>query len=127
MFKALIEGVVSGIFAPAFQWLNKKEDTKVVQITADRDTKIDETQGDTQVIQARTGLLGILKDNWEIKLGWAMFIIPTGLWYIGIILDCLGRKYFGWEWRVLALPSNIQYIPYAVITFLFGLAWRGKL
>lgn len=111
----LIPSILKELVSPFFQWMNKKED---VRLETDRN--------DVAVIQARTSLLAKISNVWSVQLGWALFIVPTGLWYSAIIVDSVARKYFLWEWRVLALPDNIAYIPYAVITFLFALAWRGR-
>lgn len=112
----LIKSLVSGIVGPLFNWLNKKEDTKVV-----------ESNNDVSVIQSRNTLLGQIHQDPAIAIGWYIFILPTGIWYAAIILYCLVKPWVPWWETVLALPANLYYIPYAVVAFLFGLAWRGKL
>lgn len=111
----LIKDLVSGILAPLFSWLNKKEDTKVV-----------ESNNDVSVIQSRNTLLGQIHRDPVIAVGWYLFIVPTGVWYAAIVLYCLVHPWVSWWKTVTALPPNIEYIPYAVIAFLFGLAYRGK-
>ena len=111
---SLAQSAMGAVVGPLFTWLNKKEDTKVVEL-----------QGDVSVIQSRNTLLGIIHRDPAIATGWYLFIVPTGIWYTAIVLYCLLHPYFLSIPAVLALPPNIMYIPYAVVAFLFGLSMRG--
>jgi hypothetical protein len=116
----IISSIISGIVSPVT--------TAVTAIfTKKQDAKIEEGRQDVSIIQARTTLLGQIHRDPAIAIGWYLFIVPTGLWFVGIVAYCLLHPWYPWWAKVLALPPNIEYIPYAVVTFLFGLAWRGKL
>jgi hypothetical protein len=112
----VISSLLAGVVQPIVSIFTKKEDTKVA-----------EGRDDASVIQSRTTLLGQIHRDPAVAVGWYMFIVPTGVWFSAIVVYCILHPWYPWWAKVLALPENIQYIPYAVVTFLFGLAWRGKL
>lgn len=117
---AILSSIISGIIGPI-------TNTITAIYTKKQDAAIAIDTNDATVIAARNNLLGQIHKDPAIAVGWYMFIVPTGLWFGAIVAYCLIHPWFPWYATVLALPPNIQYIPYAVVTFLFGLAWRGKL
>lgn len=116
IFKGGLAGVISPITGMVTAIFNKKTDAKV-----------EDGKQDVAIVEARTRLLGQIHGDPAVAIGWYLFIVPTGLWFAGIVAYCLINPWYP-DWKIVkALPTNIEYIPYAVVTFLFGLAWRGKL
>lgn len=48
-----------------------------------------------------------------------LFVYPLGAWWTAIIIDCIGRPFFKWEWHVLALPETLMPWAAGIIAFLF--------
>lgn len=116
IFKGGLEGVVSPITGMVTAIFTKKEDTKVA-----------EGKQDVQIIESRNRLLETIHGDPAIATGFYLFIVPSGVHYALVIYDsCFRNLIPDYTWRVLEIPGNMQYIPYAVVAFLFGLAWRGK-
>lgn len=115
LLKGGLEGIVSPITGMVTAIFTKKEDTKV-----------EEGRQDVSVIQSRNALLGSIHRDPAIATGFYLFIVPSGLHYSSVVLYCLVKPWVAWWPVVLAIPGNMQYIPYAVVAFLFGLAWRGR-
>lgn len=115
----LVSGGLSGIINPLA--------TAVTSIfTKKEDTKVETGRQDVAIIESRNVLLGQIHRDPAIATGFYLFIVPSGLHYSSVVLYCLVKPWYpAWQ-VVLAIPGNMQYIPYAVVAFLFGLAWRGK-
>lgn len=96
---------------------NKKMDTEVEKLRVNGKL-------DADVIQARANLAAVMKDDPATKFGRWFFIVPTGLFYTATIWDSSqltrGLMTFG----TLEIPSWMQYMPYAVVAYLFVTAWR---
>jgi hypothetical protein len=116
----LVKGGLSGIISPITA-------TITAIATKKADTKVEEGKQDVAVIQSRNALLSVIHGDPAIATGFYLFIVPSGVHYALVIWDsCFRNLWPDWTWRVLEIPGNMQYIPYAVVAFLFGLAWRGK-
>lgn len=111
----IFQAVIGPVVDLGKTWITKKEDTKV-----------ELGRQDVSVVQSRNTLLGQIHKDPAIAFGWYAFIVPTALWYAAIVLYCLVHPWYpAWK-TVLALPPNIEYIPWAVVAFLFGLSWKGR-
>lgn len=117
----LLQGIpVVGKVVDAFtNYTNKKMDTEVEKLKVNG-------QVDLGVIQARTQLAEVMKDDPATKWGRWFFIIPTGVFYTMTIWDStkLARSFF--VFGTLEIPAWMQYMPYAVVAYLFVTAWRGR-
>lgn len=105
-------GSVLNIVPSVFEWLNKREDSKVATARIDGDVEIAGTQAIASVAIARAGDLidGIAR---------AIILWSVSGWVASIFLYCVLKPYFpGFLKPVLAIPSNIEYIPYAVVGYL---------
>ena len=80
---------------------------------------------DIAIIQARAEVAKEFKDDWGSKITRDIIMFPVGLWVFLTLWDSTFRNLIpDYTFRTLALPSNMEYIPYAVIAFLFVTAWR---
>jgi len=94
-------------------WINKKEDTALEKY------KVDGTF-DITLIQARAAVAAARAADTVDRWGRRLFIYPSGIWYALVVYDsCFRMVLPEWAtWRVLALPPQLDYIPYAVIGYL---------
>lgn len=117
-FLPIIGGILDSVLKPLFDWLNKKEDTKV---------KID--QDDVATIQARGQVIVATKDDPGIRL--ARDVAMWGpITYVSIYFwdRMVDIRHPDWVWGVKPLDLNwTDCMPImAVYAFLFAMAWRGK-
>lgn len=114
-----------GKLADAFtNYTNKKMDTNLERYKVDGTVNVEAMREDTQIILARTDLAKAMKDDPATKYGRWFFIVPTGLFYIGVIWDSTGLLRDFHKLNMLELPVWMQYMPYAVIAYLFVSAWK---
>ena len=112
--------VIGQLAGAASSYFQKREDVKLEKYKVDG--KVDEA---TIVGLSRLSEHLIQIRFYRVMQGF--FLLPTGVYYALIVWDSCMRKLIpGWTWRVLELPENVQYIPYAVVGYLFVKAWRNK-
>lgn len=83
----------------------------------------DENKTDVAVIQSRAQVAIAFKDDPGVRLIRDLVMFPIAVWtggYFYILTFPHG------DWIVNTPPTTMQYIPYAVIAFLFATAYRGK-
>ena len=105
----IIEGVVS-IF-------NKKADTTVANRQIDADVRKSEIASSTQTLIA-------FKDDINIRITRDIILFPVSVWTSLIVWDkIVAKKFPDLVWGVLPLTeaSGLAFLPYAVMTFLFGI------
>lgn len=117
-------GAVKGIVDPIASIFNKKTDASVEKYKVDGVYNVEAMRQDTEIIRARVDLAKAMKDDPTTKMGRRFFIYPVGVWFAGIVYYCVFHPYFPGILPVLALPTNLEYIPYAVIAYLFVSAWK---
>lgn len=115
---------VGKLFDSVTAYLNKKQDVALEKYKVDGTVNVELMQQDTAVIQARVDLAKVMKDDVTTKWGHRLFIYPTGAWYTGIVVYCFLHPYFPNVLPILALPGQLDYIPYAIIAYLFVTAWK---
>lgn len=122
----LIQGLpFLGKLTDAFtNFTNKKMDTALEKYKEDGTVNIEAMKQDTAIIQARTNLAIVMKDDPATKYGRWFFIVPTGLFYVGVIWDSTGFLRSWMPLHMLELPGWMQYMPYAVVAYLFVSAWK---
>jgi hypothetical protein len=100
-------------------YTNKKMDSEVEKLRIDG--KID-----SEVIQARAQLAAVMKDDPATKIGRWFFVLPTGIWFSLITWRSVLQEssWSEYSWVIKAYPGNLEYIPYAVIAYLFVTTWR---
>lgn len=120
-------GAIPGALNGLFTWLNKKEDTTLGKYTIDGNVNIAAMQQDTLIIQARAQLAAAMKDDPATKMARRLLMYPVCLWFALIVFDSVFREneYIGpYTWRVLALPGNLSYLPYAVVAYLLVTSFK---
>ncbi len=116
---------IAGIINVIGKFLTKSQDVDLEKYKVDGQVDIVAMQTDTAIIKARADLIKAMKDDPATKAGRWFFIVPTGIYFTLIIYDSCFRDVFPDQtWRILALPDHIQYIPYAVVAYLFALAFN---
>lgn len=110
--------ILEFVVGPIFNWLNKKEDTKV---------KLD--TNDVSVIQSRAQVVIATKDDPGVRLARDFAMWPP-IAYVNIYIwdRIVDISHPEWVWGVRPLNLNwTDIMPVmAVYCFLFALAWRGK-
>lgn len=83
---------------------------------------------DTAVIEARTNLIGVMKDDPASRWGRRLIIYPWGVWFTCVTIRSIlqDSPYEQYTWVVKAYPDNLQYIGYAIIAYLLGTAYKGR-
>jgi hypothetical protein len=123
-FGDLAFGAIKGIVDPIASIFNKKTDAAVEKYKVDGVYNVEAMKQDTEIIRARVDLAKAMKDDPTTKMGRRFFIYPVGVWFTAIVVDSLLHKALEYTYRVEALPTNLEYIPYAVIAYLFVSAWK---
>lgn len=119
----IIQGVVD-VF-------NKKADVDLQKTLDANKTALgkqtDNNKTDVAVLQTRLALALATKDDLGPKLMRDMMMYPVAVWSLlyfynltfkGLIPDHV--------WEVGVPPESMQYLPYAVVAYLFVTAWKGK-
>lgn len=118
-FAFLLQGIpIIGKGFDAFtNYTNKKMDSQVETLRVNGKL-------DADVINARTQLAIVMKDDPATKWGRWFFIIPTGVFYSMTIWDSVKFLKAFLTFGTLELPQWMMYMPYAVVAYLFVTAWR---
>lgn len=117
-------GATKGILEPIASIFNKQADASVEKYKVDGQYDVEAMRQDTEVIRARVDLAKAMKDDPTTKMGRRLFVYPIGFWFAAIVYFCVFSPYFPGILPVKALPTNLEYIPYAVIAYLFVSAWK---
>lgn len=94
-------------------WINKKADVELEKYKVNG-------VFDVTLIQARAAVAAARAADTVDRWGRRLLIYPTGIWYSLIVYDsCFRLLLPDWAtWRVLALPPQLDYLPYAVVGYL---------
>lgn len=112
----VIEGIVS-IF-------NKKMDTDVVKYQTKVNAEVTDAQTAARIIEAT-------KDDIGIRLTRDIVCFPVAIWAALISWDTIiAIRFPNLMFHVEKFPESVEYLPYAVLTFLLGNiginAWKRK-
>lgn len=80
-------------------------------------------QTDVAIIQARSNVAIAFKDDLGVRLIRDLVMFPVSAWTACYYYTITFPDY---SWHVATPPDAMQYIPYAVIAFLFATAYRGS-
>jgi hypothetical protein len=112
--------IIGKLIDSATAYFSKKLDTDLEKYKVDG--KIDEVR-----IQAALILLGKMQDSRGGRFMHYVFVYPLAFWWVALIVDSVGQRYFKWDYDVLALPEPAQTWAGWMIAFLFLVAVaRGK-
>lgn len=123
--------IVGPIIQGVVDVFNKKADVdlqKTVDINKTALGKqVDTNKTDVAIIQTRAGIVLALKDDLGIKLMRDVIMYPVAVWTL-LYYYCLTFKGLipDHVWDVGVPPESMQYIPYAVIAYIFATAYRGR-
>lgn len=89
------------------------------------DVKLAKIQTEAKVtiesMQASNELIRITQDDIGVRLARDLIMFPVALWTAIISWDTIvAIRHPGWRFLVEKYPPSLEYLPYAVITFLFG-------
>jgi len=99
--------------------ISKQEDINLTSLAKQQDI----SKTDLAVIQTRAQVAIAFKDDVGVRIIRDIVMYPIGIW-TGCYFYML--SFPQWSWPVNTPPDTMQYIPYAVIAFLFVTAYRGK-
>lgn len=119
------------ILGPIFQslvdgWSKHEDVTLKKQVDVNKTAlgkQQDENKTDVAVIQSRAQVAIAFKDDPGVRLIRDLAMFPIVTW-TGAYFYTLTFPHGNWV--VDTPPETMQYIPYAVIAFLFATAYRGK-
>ncbi len=122
----LIQGIpVVGKVVDAFtNYTNKRMDTDLEKYRVKGSIDVEAMKQDTEVIKARTNMVQAMKDDPATKSGRYYFIHGTGIYYIATLWDSFTFTRQLFTIGVLELPKWMQYMPYAVIVYLFAVSLK---
>lgn len=115
----IFAGLGSGFLKPIADIFNKKQDAHIEQLKVDG--KVDQGLLEAYIAQvnARRDLSLAWMSHFIGRLGYALFIIPLGVWWSAIITYCIVKPWVPWWPKVLALPDNILPWGTGIVAFLF--------
>ena len=102
----------------------KKQDVVLEKYKVDGTVNAELIRSDVEVIKARVDLAKARSNDTVDRWGRRLLIYPTGVWFSAIVGYCLLHPYFPGILSVLALPPNLEYIPYAVVAYLLVTAFK---
>lgn len=119
------------ILGPIFQsladaWGKHEDITLQKQVDVNRTAlgkQQDENKTDVAIIQSRAQVAIAFKDDPGVRLIRDLVMFPIAVWTSAYFYTLTVPQY---AWHVETPPTAMQYIPYAVIAFLFATAYRGK-
>jgi hypothetical protein len=93
-------------------YFTKRTEVDLEKYKVDGQVDINAVNAEVEIVKASKD---IQRDKW---MQWG-FVAPTVAWYVAIIIDCVFQRLTGWKYDVLALPPQVEYVPHAIIGFLF--------
>lgn len=114
--------IIGPIIEGVFGFLNKKQDVDLEKYKVDG--KIT-----TDAILAANQLTMSNQDQIENRLCKSLILFPMSVWTAVAVWDYIVViPYPDLVWGVKAFPvgSGLEYLPFAVLTYLFGSAWLNR-
>lgn len=119
-FLPVIGPILQMLFSTVAGVFNKQQDTQQVKIKVDGDVKTAKIASETSEIQSRTQLAIASMADMGTRLGRDLIMFPVAMWVaLKMWFLCISKLAPDLTWEILDIPENIQYIPYAVIAYLF--------
>jgi len=115
-------GLITGL--PQFlqgvlAYLNKKQDTAVVQSTNSKDVSIAVVQSETARVNANAGVLKAAMDHPVFWVAWCLGVYPVMLYYAAIFFV---STFPMWGWEVQKAPADALEYARLVTGSMFGIA-----
>lgn len=115
----IIQGVVDVFNKQADISLQKQADTNKTELGKIQD----KNKTDVAIIQTRAQVAIAFKDDLGVRLVRDLVMFPVGVWTACYYYTLTFPNY---SWHVTTPPDAMQYIPYAIIAFLFATSYRGN-
>lgn len=107
---------------------NHYQDTSVQKSKIAADQNVALGSQDVQIIQARASVAITFASDVGVKFARDIILNWYAI-YISLIFydSCFRNLLPSWmTWRILAVPSSLEYLCAGIVAFLFVSAWRGK-
>ena len=117
----LIQGIVDAFGKHEDVQLQKQVDANKTSLGKQQD----ENKTDVAVIQTRAQVAIAFKDDIGSRLIRDLIMFPVGVW-TSLYFYYITFHNIVPMWKVDEASQSMQYIPYAVIAFLFVTAYRGR-
>lgn len=114
----IIQGVVDVFNKRADISFQKQADTNKTELGKIKS----KNETDVEVIKTRATVAIAFRDDLGLKLLRDVMIYPVAVWNL-LYYWCL--SFPQWAWEIKTPPEAMQYLPYAVVAFLFVNAFRG--
>jgi hypothetical protein len=121
--------VVNNVTNKVSSFMEKKQDVEIEKYRVKGQIDVAAMKADTDLIQARVDLQKVRGGDQDSKFGRVLIISFSGM-YIGSWMwwasfSNLLPKYL--VWKPEELPTSMEYIPYAVIVYLFAVIIKNGL
>jgi hypothetical protein len=107
-------------------YFNKKQDVDLEKYKVKGGIDVEAMRQDTAIIQARADLAKAMKGDPATSFGRLLFIGSVGgytaVYFYYLTFYNLLPDYLIWE--PLAIPETLQYMPYAVVAYLFVTSFK---
>jgi hypothetical protein len=115
-----IPGFLNGLLA----YLQKKQDTAVIQNSNAKDVGIAIVQAETTRLQAAASVLQVAMGHWAFWVAWGIGVFPVMLYYASIFFVSTFPM-LGWE--VLKAPADALEFGHSVTNWMFGISGASSL
>ena len=116
----VIGPILQMLFSTVASVFNKQQDTQQVRIQTDGKVKEASIASESLELQARTQLAIAMKDDLGSRLARDLIMFPVSMWVsLKMWYLCMHGLTPDLTWDVLDIHDNIQYIPYAIVAYLF--------
>jgi|SRR5882724_8604788 len=116
----IVGPIIEGLLNTVSSIYNKKQDTVLAR-------QQDDNKTDVAVIQTRAQVAIAFKDDLGVRLVRDFIMFPVGVWTaLKAYYLCIHGYAPEYTWEIMNWPSELMYIPYAVVAFLFVTAWKGR-
>ena len=115
---------IPGFLTGLLNYLNKRQDTAVVQNTNAKDVGVAVVQAEVSRMQAAASVLQVAMGHPVFWVGWALGVLPVMLYY-GSIFWVSTFPALGWE--VQKAPTDALEFAHQVTNWMFGIAGASSL
>jgi hypothetical protein len=92
-----------------------------------QDIALERIKDDTERVRIQAQLVRDFKDDIGVRLTRDIVIFPVGVWTALVSWDTImAIRFPNLMFHVEKYPPVLEYLPYAVLTFLLGNVWMNK-
>ena len=115
-----IPGFLNGLLA----YLQKRQDTAVIQSGNSKDVSIAVVQAEVARVQVAASVLQVAMGHWTFWLAWTVGVFPVMLYYACIFFVSTFPTY---GWAVLKAPPDALEFGHTVANWMFGISGASSL